>query len=95
MLKIDSRSELHGVKAGESRVCGPLICVVSLVLACARVAWMIQNNFPARASSNLVAKPSTNGIVVRAGNVKLMGSTSAGSSPGSARIFVLGHGEKN
>ena len=39
-------------------------------------------------------EPSTNGIVVRAGNVKLMGSTSAGSSPGSARIFVLGHGVK-
>ena len=39
-------------------------------------------------------QPSTNGIVVRAGNVKLMGSTSAGSSPGSARIFVLGHGVK-
>ena len=45
MLKVDSRSELHGVKAGESRVCGPLICLVSLVLVCARVAWMIQNNF--------------------------------------------------
>ena len=37
---------------------------------------------------------STNGIVVRAGNVKLMGSSSAGSSPGSARVFVLGHGVK-
>ena len=45
MLKVDSRSELHGVKAGESRVCGPLICLVSLVLVCARVAWMIQNIF--------------------------------------------------
>ena len=32
--------------------------------------------------------------MVRAGNIKLMGSTSAGSSLGSARVFVLGHGVK-
>ena len=51
-----------------------------------RVAWVQVGEKP--------CKPSTNGIVVRAGNVKLMGSTSAGSSPGSARIFVLGHGVK-
>ena len=48
---------------------------------------------------NLIAriaqfKLGSDSSMVRAGNVKLMGSTSAGSSPGSARIFVLGHGVK-